>query len=215
MINTCIFDLDGTLVDSLQDLANTVNQVLINNGKQPHPLSAYNHFVGDGVEMLLQRAFDTTKITSDIRKQFQDGYRIQCLETTKPYAGIMELIKALKNKDIHLAVVTNKPHEIANEIVKSLFPDTFTYVYGNQEQYPKKPNPTAVHLVVSGFQVETKNCVFIGDSDVDIVTGKNAKMRTIGVAWGFRGREELLAQGADVVVKEAKEIEEIIDDWNK
>lgn len=217
MITTCIFDFDGTLVNSLEDLADTTNMLLQQHGYATHPLEEYKTFVGNGIDMLLQRAFknDDQDFIKKIRIEFDSLYQTYGLRKTKPYTGIIELVTALQQKGLKLAVVTNKAHEIANTMVETIFPHTFLYTYGGSIDYPHKPNPAIVYRVIDQMNSKPEECVFIGDSDVDIVTGKNANIKTIGVTWGFRKRQELEKHGADAIVNTPNEIESIIDDWRK
>lgn len=217
MITTCIFDLDGTLVDSLDDLANTCNLILEKYQLPRHPLASYRKFVGDGVDMLMTRMLPTTHVhlQQEARELFDTIYPNHCLDYTTMYSGIKELIDSLYSNKIYLAVVTNKPDAIAKKMVTSLFGSKFIYVYGNSSNYPRKPDPYLVNQVIRDLQVKKEEVLYIGDSDVDMLTGKNAGVKTIGVAWGFRGAQELLAHGADYVVDRASEIGDIIYDCNK
>ena len=216
-MTTCIFDLDGTLVDSLEDLANTCNLILEQLQLPIHPLNSYRTFVGDGVDMLITRILpDSHKhLQKEARQRFDTMYPKYCLEYTKMYPGIKELIDSLYKQGVHLAVVTNKPDVIAKKMVQSLFGSKFLYIYGNNPIYPRKPDPYFVNQIVNDLQVDKQKVFYIGDSDVDMLTGKNAGVKTIGVAWGFRGKEELIMHGANYVVEDAREIGVIINDCHK
>ena len=126
-----------------------------------------------------------------------------------------ELLEILKEHDYNLAVVTNKPQQHAIKITKALFPDTFDYIFGNSALHPKKPDPCLTNLVINLFDVKKNQVVYIGDSDVDIQTAKNTKVKSIGVSWGFRGKEELVNSNADYVVDYPQEIWSKINDWSK
>lgn len=217
MINTVIFDLDGTLIDSIVDLANTVNVILEEKGFPTHSIDAYRHFVGDGVIALIERALPDNhqEDVMELKQRFDEIYQEKLLDNTKPYLGIEKLIKDLCDRDFNLAVVTNKPQDHAIKIVRTLFSGCFKYIFGNSARHPKKPDPCLTNLVINLFDVKKNEVVYIGDSDVDILTAKNTKIKSIGVSWGFRGREELLDAGADKVVDHAREIMEVIDDWSK
>ena len=177
MINTIIFDLDGTLVDSLEDLADTVNILLNKRGYPAHELDQYRYFVGNGVIKLIERALpqEHKDEVMVLKQEFDEKYSLNCLNKTNAYPGVNELLEKLKKLGFNLAVVTNKPQE----------------------------------------HVKKNEVIYIGDSDVDIQTAKNAKVKSIGVAWGFRGARELKDSGADYVVDQADEILEVIDDWSK
>ncbi|MCD7839059.1 MAG: HAD family hydrolase [Erysipelotrichaceae bacterium] len=214
MIKGCIFDLDGTLANTLLDLAYTTNEVLKMHDLPIHEISKYNLFVGNGVKKLMMRALgenhlDLLDICLD---EFYCLYDQHLLDNTKAYPGIDELIDKLYNDGILLSVVTNKPHHNAVKLSQYLFPDKFVSIYGNQDLYPVKPNPASLHLALNDMHLNENECIFIGDSNVDVETAKNGHMKCIGVAWGFRGREELATAGADYVVDTALEIAEIIDE---
>lgn len=217
MINTIIFDLDGTLVDSLVDLANTTNQILMEHQYPTYEIDQYRYFVGNGIIKLIERVLppEHQDQVAEFKQRFDELYEQKCLENTNPYPGITTLIQQLKKQNFNLAVVTNKPHQHATKIVKTLFPDSFSYVYGNHPDYPKKPDPYLTNRVIDAFNVTKDQVIYIGDSDVDIQTAINTQVRSIGVAWGFRGKEELLKAGADAVVSQATEILEVINDWNQ
>lgn len=210
----CIFDLDGTLVDSLMDLALSANEVLRNHQLPEHDISQYNHFVGNGVKKLMERALgdEHLDILDECLKEFQDIYSKRYLDHTCPYEGIVELIETLYQQGIKLAVVTNKPHHMAIQIVEHLFPHKFISIFGQQDAYPIKPNPESVYFALMAMKLGRQECFFIGDSDVDIETGYHADMETIGVSWGFRGRDELETAGADYVVDNAMEIWRIVNE---
>ena len=214
MIKGCIFDLDGTLINSLEDLANSTNDVLQSRGYKIHPVSAYNYFVGNGVRKLVERALpDNHKNeTDECLQEFYKIYEQRCLEFTYCYEGICELLNYLKQNNVQLAVVTNKPHHLAVKICEHYFKDTFLEVVGNKDEFPLKPEPMSTLYVLDKFQVSLDECVFIGDSNVDIYTGTNAKMKTIGVTWGFRTYQELNEAGATYVVNKPCEIKEIVDE---
>ena len=217
MINTVIFDLDGTLINSIEDLGDTVNQLLKKGGYPIHDINSYCKFVGDGVIKLIERALpeNCNDDIMEIKHEFDEIYGKNCLNKTKAYPGIVELLEILKEHDYNLAVVTNKPQQHAIKITKALFPDTFDYIFGNSALHPKKPDPCLTNLVINLFDVKKNQVVYIGDSDVDIQTAKNTKVKSIGVSWGFRGKEELVNSNADCVVDYPQEIWSKINDWSK
>lgn len=210
----CIFDLDGTLVDSLMDLAISTNKVLKMHGLPTHEISAYNQFVGNGVKKLIERALpqDKLDLVDVCLKEFYQIYDDHCLDHTKPYEGIEILINELKEEGILLSVVTNKPHHLAVKIVEKLFPDTFVSILGQQNLYPTKPHPESTFIALMEMRLSKNDCYFIGDSNVDIQTGYQAEMDTIGVCWGFRGREELAKEGATYIVDVPHQIKEIVNE---
>lgn len=217
MIKGCIFDLDGTLVDSLKDLAVSTNHALEVCGLKPHPVEKYRQFVGNGMIKQIQRALgeEHLDLFDQCSSEFLKYYKSHCFDYTVPYPGISELVDTLNKEGFKLACVTNKPHEVAVVIMKQLFGDQFITTYGGCKDYPKKPDITSLNLALKDIGLNADECVFIGDSNVDIQTGINASMPTIGCAWGFRGEEELKAAGALKIAYNANDIKEYIDDWNK
>lgn len=212
MIDTLIFDLDGTLVDSIEDLAEATNHVLEEDGLPLHTLEEYKLFVGNGVDKLLERALpaDRKDQVKAYRQRFDSYYKDHCLKHTKPYQGITELIDILYKKGYKLAVVTNKPKINAVQIVKTLFPGKFAYVFGNTAYQPKKPHPCLTQLAMQLMDSSKSETIFVGDSHVDVETAKNAKLKCIGCTWGFRSRDDLLEAGADYLVDQPLEILDIL-----
>ena len=199
MRKAVLFDLDGTLADTLQALANNVNAVLSEAGLPVHPLEAYRRFVGNGAKVLLERA--AGKAYDDVLvSHFLERYDRTCLDDTPPYDGVLETLDWLKAQGVRLAVVTNKPHEQATRLTKHLFGDRFDAIFGAQPLYARKPNPEVVYLALEALGAAKNECVFVGDSDVDVQTAHAAGMPCIGCAYGFRGEEELRAAGADGIV---------------
>lgn len=209
----CLFDLDGTLVNSLTDLAMSTNRVLQAHQLPTHDISAYNQFVGNGVRKLMERALgEHQELLEECLKEFYIDYDEHCLDHTFAYEGIEELIQTLVQHDIKLAVVTNKPHHLAVKIVEKRFPNTFISILGQQDLYPTKPNPESTHLALMAMKLGKNDCYYIGDSNVDIETANNADMESIGVVWGFRGRKELEEAGATYVVDAPKDIWRILNE---
>lgn len=208
----CIFDLDGTLIDSIEDLANAGNYALKQLSYDTYSLEDYRVFVGNGVKKLIERIVPVTN--PDIIKQaidyFYEYYDKHCLDSTKPYPGIEALMNDLKYQNVKIAVVTNKPDYLAKKIVKALFKEQIEIVYGYIEDIPPKPNPTLVHKVLQEFSLQSEDCVYIGDSDVDIYTAQNASMHSIGCTWGNRSEQELKEAEASYIVHEASQIKNIV-----
>lgn len=210
----CVFDLDGTLVNSLMDLANAVNTVLEKHHLPVHKTELYNQFVGNGVKKLVERALGeySDSLLDECLTEFYDYYAKHCLDNTLPYQGIKELVIDLKKDGYQLGVVTNKPHHLAIRIVETLFPDMFDVILGQQDLYPVKPSPESTHLALMTMKLGKDDCIFIGDSCVDIQTAINVNMDSIGVSWGFRGYAELEAAGSTYIVTSPLEIREILDE---
>lgn len=210
MIKTLIFDLDGTLVDSIEDLAIATNELLKEDQLPLHDLDEYKQFVGNGVDKLIERALPKEKKdqVKAYRQRFDQYYSLHCLEHTKPYPQMKELIDILCQEGYQLAVVTNKPKANASVIVNALFPGQFAYAFGNTAYQPKKPHPCLTQLAMSLLDAKKDETVFIGDSHVDVDTAKNAKVKCIGCLWGFRDEEDL--QGADFLAAQPMDILKII-----
>ncbi len=162
-------------------------------GLAPHPIENYKQYVGNGVLKLVERALgeDHQDLFDQCLQEFMDYYKDHCFDYTAPYPGIKELVEDLHKEGIKLACVTNKPHTVAEVIVPKLFGDCFITTYGGCADYPKKPDITSLNLALNDIGLTKDECVFIGDSNVDIETGINASMKTIGCDWGFRGEAEL------------------------
>lgn len=212
MINTLIFDLDGTLVNSLEDLAYTTNQLLQEDQLPLHELEEYKLFVGNGVDKLIERALPQSKKNEVkiYRKRFDDYYSQHCLDHTKPYPQIETLVDLLYKKGYKLAVVTNKPKVNAVKIVNTLFPDRFSYIFGNTPYQPKKPHPCLTQLAMQLLDVSKNEVLYVGDSNIDIETARNARVKSVGCTWGFRGKKELEEAGADYIVSSPMDIMEIL-----
>lgn len=209
-----IFDLDGTLCNTLDDLGNGVNKILGEEGLPTHPIDAYKYFVGNGMKMLITRSLPEDKRTDEyiekVLARFLDHYEKHYLDETRPYDGITEAVSSLKQKGMKLAVVTNKTHERAEEIVRRFFGDSFDLIIGNTSRFPLKPAPDATIDIMRQLGATVEDTVFVGDSSVDMQTAKNANLFAVGVLWGFRTAEELKAAGADILISDPKELTEII-----
>lgn len=213
MIKLVIFDLDGTLVNSIEDLADSVNLALSQNGYAQHPVDSYRKFVGNGTVKLIERALPqgTDKAEQErIHAVFSEIYRSNCLNKTKPYEGILSLLSFLKQKGIKCAVASNKPDAFSKQIVHTLFGESvFDFVCGKASGCRSKPAPDIVYNIMRELGFSAHETIMIGDSDVDVITAHNAGIRCIGCEWGFRGREELTEAGAEYIVSTPQEIADI------
>ncbi len=213
-IKAIIFDMDGTVLNTLQDIANAVNYTLSFHSLPTHELYKFKKFVGDGTDIMLKRALpDNMKSDEQVAKikpLYVEYYNAHPTDTTVPYEGILELLEKLKAKGILLAVVSNKIDCMVGPISKKFFGDTFDYVTGQKDGMPVKPDPAAVFNVMQQFNVTADECIFVGDSGVDAKTGANAGMFTVGVLWGFREKDELIQNGANVVISNPLELLEYI-----
>ncbi len=214
MYKGCIFDLDGTLINSLDDLADSTNAALRQFGFPEHRSDAYRHFVGDGVMRLIERAVPAgtdADTVAAVKRQFDYHYDQSYLNKTRPYDGILQLLEQLRVDGVRLAVVSNKPDTFVGKIVRELFPvGTFDFITGKRPGIETKPNPQLVFLCMDELGLSGADCVYIGDSDVDVRTAANASLPCIGVAWGFRGKEELRVAGCTEVVEDCAGLYEAI-----
>lgn len=206
-----IFDLDGTLVDSIYDLADCVNLALKKLSLGENTLEEYYSFVGNGMENLIRTAMKQKGNDEDlykkVRREFDLLYAEHCNDKTIPYEGVEELLEKLNSRGIKTAVLTNKAHEFVDGIVKKCFPShNFVAAWGNKEGRKRKPDPEALLTLVleSGFEVS--DCVYVGDSEVDVKTAKNAGMDLVCVLWGFRSKAQLTESGAELMVANAQEL---------
>ncbi|MFM2197078.1 MAG: hypothetical protein RLZZ505_510 [Verrucomicrobiota bacterium] len=202
MQKALIFDLDGTLVESLPGIAASLNRALALHGLPGHADAAVRGFIGDGARMLVTRAMspgETAPHLEGVLRSFAGDYAATWHQGTQPYDGITALLADLRARGIPLAVLSNKPHAFTTEIVAKLFPEhTFAAVLGNREDLPHKPDPTGAFEIAVALGTTPENCILIGDSTMDLETARNAGMTSIAVTWGYQDRERLL--GADRIV---------------
>ena len=211
MYSTYIFDLDGTLLDTLGDLAASVNYALRMHGMPEHTIDDVRHFVGNGVRLLMERAIPDGEQNPDFEATFatfRQHYMEHSLDTTRPYEGISDALKALKAQGCRLAVVSNKMMAATQELCQHFFPDTIEVAIGENEAagIRKKPAPDTVYAALRMLNVEQKNAVYVGDSDVDVETAKNSGLPCISVLWGFRDKEFLIRHGAKTFISAPSEL---------
>lgn len=212
-----IFDLDGTLVDSLADLSDSVNLMLESYGFPTHEMEQYRYFVGNGSKKLMERTLPRDKAASaefveEALVKYKAIYKERLLEKTRPYNGVRELLAELKSRGIPLAVCTNKHNDAALTIVKILFaPGTFEEVLGDRPGFPKKPNPATPLEIASHLGVKPDEVAYLGDTSVDMETAVHAGFLPVGVLWGFRPEEELVKSGAKVLLKAPLELLEKVE----
>ena len=213
-IKAVIFDLDGTLLDTVEDLADASNRVLLDYGHPVHAVDSYRYFVGDGLMTLMDRVTPQDVRGDDLKKyfdRFKDVYKENWDNKTRPYHGIPAMLSELKEINVGCSVLSNKPHEFTLVCVKRFFPEVpFACVFGQREGVPKKPDPIGAIEISQKLKVDPAECLYVGDTSVDMKTGKGAGMVTMGVLWGFREREELVENGADVLVADPMEIVEYV-----
>ena len=214
MYQTVIFDLDGTLLDTIQDLADAGNWVCRRNGWPEHSVAAFKKMVGGGIPNLV-RQFSPEDSRSSLLlmntiSQFNAYYGAHNLDKTRPYDGIPELLARLKKQGITMAVYSNKADAFSREIVEHFFPGTFQLVRGHVKGMPVKPDPAGIHSILQELSAEADRTLFVGDSDVDVYTGHNGGLSVCGVTWGFRGRQELQSAGADRLADTPEELEQYL-----
>lgn len=204
-----IFDLDGTLVDTLADVAAAMNLALQERGLEPRALAIYRRFVGEGVErlvtLLLGEAADPALIVA-VAEGYRRIYPARMLLQSQPYPGVRALLAALQARGVPLAVLSNKPHVDTRAMVEALFPGVFLEqrVIGQRADRPRKPDPTVALQLAAELNVAPESCLFVGDTPVDVRTAQAAGMWPIGVAWGFRPLDELIGLGAVPVADPAE-----------
>ena len=207
-----IFDLDGTVLDTLTDLTDAVNVALQQNGYPTHSEQAICSFVGNGVRKLVERATPKGTDAASVAKVFADFrtyYAAHSIVKTVPFAGIVPLLASLRQRGIQTAVLSNKADAITKQLCRDMFGDAFSMVLGEREDegVPRKPAPDAVYEIMRAFDVTREETVYIGDSEVDIKTAANADIDAILVSWGFRDKAFLREQGAKIIVDTAKALE--------
>lgn len=204
-----VFDMDGTILDTLEDLKNSMNHTLRLHNMPERTLDEIRSFVGNGIRRLIELAVVTG--TSDdmieaIHKDFMEHYEVHCADFTRPYDGINDLIKDLKKRGYKTAVVSNKADAAVQDLCIQYFPGLFDLAIGERPEIAKKPAPDMVNLALEQLQISRDKAVYIGDSDVDVATARNSKLNMIAVDWGFRSHEFLVKQGAKTIVSKPEEI---------
>lgn len=195
-IKGIVFDFDGTLVDTLEDIAISANMALVENKLTPYPIESYKNFVGEGSEVLIDRIIPKEQYSEELKskllKNYSEIYKKNWSKNSKPYKRIPEVLDYLKDMDYIVAILSNKPDPFTKEMANFFFPDfPFLKILGARPQIPKKPNPMAIYEIISSSGLESCNWSMVGDTAVDINTAINAKILPIGVLWGFRPDEIL------------------------
>ena len=209
-----IFDMDGTILDTLEDLTDSTNYALSVNGFKERTIDEVRSFVGNGIHKLIERAVPEGTDEAVVEKVFKDFvpyYKENCAVKTKPYDGITEVIKHLRENGFITAVVSNKAHFAVQELCRDYFPDMFDMAIGEHEEIRRKPYPDAVEEVINKFGVSKEETIYIGDSEVDIQTAVNAGIDKICVEWGFREHDFLLEHGGENFAVTPDDILKFID----
>ncbi|MDL2234416.1 HAD-IA family hydrolase [Ruminococcaceae bacterium OttesenSCG-928-L11] len=211
-----IFDLDGTLLDTIADLADACNYALEQHGLPVHPVEPYCYFVGNGVYKLIERTVPENRrdeeTLAQVKADFDAYYSLHARDKTRPYPGIPEMLRALHDAGVKIGVLSNKPDGYAKELVRDYFDDLVDVTFGQREGVPIKPDPTAVHEIEALLGVKGGSGFYIGDTATDMETGKAAKLYTIGVLWGFRTKEELESVNPEAIIHKAEDLVQIILD---
>ena len=210
---TAIFDLDGTIADTIADLGDAVNCGLTQLGCPVHGYEAYKKMVGNGARKLCERALpdDRKDMAEELHGLFKEYYSSHYLDKTRLYDGMKETLESLQQNGVYLAVATNKPESAARDIIAELLPNIdFVRVLGGRDDRPTKPDIAILTEIFAALPDEENRVFMIGDSNVDVRTAKNAAIECIGCAWGFRGRSELEAEGADYIAEKPGDIFGII-----
>ncbi len=213
MYKLVIFDMDGTVLNTLEDLADNLNAALSLHGFAPRTLSEVRSFIGNGALKLVSRALPpetSPEILQTVYDDYKKIYNSNVNNKTRPYAGIIELMQNLKSGGVKIAVNTNKPHDAMLLLNKSHFAGLLDFAQGAFENQPKKPDPAGVNAILQNLQVEAKDTVYVGDSDIDFLTARNAGIDSVGVLWGFRDEEYLKQFAFTHFARTAADLQKII-----
>lgn len=217
MKKAVIFDLDGTLTNTLKSLWKSTNMALATAGLPPHEIDSYKYFAGNGAKELIRKSLiadgDTELVHFDsVMEAYNRIFEEYCMYEVKPYDGIPELLKALKEKGLHLAVNSNKPQPRTVDVVEEIFgKDTFDLLVGQCEERRRKPAPDGVNYILEQLHLNKEDVLYIGDTCTDMQTGKSAGVFTVGALWGFRDRQELVENHADAIIEKPLELLQYID----
>ena len=214
MYKLCAFDLDGTLVDTIGDLAASLNYALEKNGLPVHTVQEVSRLVGHSVSYMCYMAVPEEVREARWQQVYADcdaHYALHCCDHSRPYEGVLRTVSRLKAAGVTLAVVTNKPHKHAMHVVNELFPrDTFSIILGMMKKFEKKPAAEPLNFVLVYLGVAPKDAIYVGDSEVDIEFAKNTGLHCVSVTWGLRPRSELIAAGATCLIDDPEELLEIV-----
>lgn len=215
MIKAVIFDLDGTISDTISTITHYCNVTLDYFGFPPLTEETVKYYVGDGKKKLVHRFLahygaDTPEMFEKAEKKYDSEYESDVIFDTKPFDGICAVLEKIRRAGVKTAVLSNKPDNVSVMVVEKLFPGLFDVCHGKREGIETKPNPTGALMTARELGAEPSECFFVGDTNVDIFTAKNAGMHSIGVLWGFRDLNELQTAGADFIAQKPEELFDII-----
>jgi len=211
-----ICDLDGTLLDTLEDLADSVNIVLAERGLPVHPVDAYRYFVGDGASVLITRVLPEERRDAETHarclSRFREVYAVRWNVKSRPYEGIVDMLKEIRRRGIRLAVLSNKPHDATAQCVTELLKEVqFDIVQGQVDGLARKPDPAGALAIARSLHLTADQCWYLGDTATDMQTAVSAGMFAVGVGWGFRTKEELEQNGARVVLDSPGQLTALLD----
>ena len=216
MVKLIIFDLDGTLLDTVSSIAHFCNEALKKFGLPVNPEKDYKFFAGDGAKLLVHRALSANNVETEenfenVYKYYMTQYNQNSTYKTTHFEGMPEVLQKIKDRGIAIAIATNKPVPILMPLLPRFFPENFfDFVFGADAGYPLKPDPYCVEFLIEKAKVSKDEVLYVGDTGTDMLTGKGAGVKTVGVLWGFRDEEELKNTGADVIIKSPSELLNLI-----
>ena len=211
-----VFDLDGTLLDTLADLGDSMNRVLKRHDLPVHDYEAYKYMIGDGIELLVKRALPESKndpdTVSDFVKEYRDEYQLNWNKKTKPYDDINEMLDRLYSKGIELAVLSNKPHDFTELCVREFLPSNkFKIILGHRPGTNPKPDPAGAIEISEKLGISHEQILYLGDTGIDMKTAVSAGMFPVGVLWGFRKKDELIKHGAKILLNKPEDLLKFIE----
>lgn len=212
-IKLAVFDLDGTILDTLQDLADAVNHALEVNDLPARTVGEVRSFIGNGIHNLIERSVPENtpvEILENVFKEFKTFYAANCAVKTCPYDGVTEMLDAIRSAGIKTAVLSNKADFAVQELVEKYFPRQMDYAAGEKSGVPKKPAPDSIHILLKEMDCRAEDAVYIGDSEVDIQTAQNAGLVHIIVDWGFRDHDALAKAGAKVLLSDIAALQQVL-----
>ncbi len=213
--------MDGTLLNTLDDLADSCNHILRQYGYPAHPVAAYKYFVGDGIRKLIERTvpnevLQKPELLHSIETDFLAYYTLHKIDKTAPYEGMIPVLNQLQSKNVQIAVASNKIHREIAPLLDYYFPSIkFAAAMGQKPEVPTKPNPDVVYEILAQTQIKKEETLYVGDTAVDMKTGKSAGIYTIGVLWGFRAEKELIENGADELIQNPEDLLPLIGKLSK